>query len=120
MDARQPDMFGHSPAQGEMFEAPAKPAERKPVYSEKYGWIEPPPPGGHTPDTIRAKMLKIIAQARAADAAPWPIRQVRSHMVLFPYMAEWLPNEEGAQLMLEFKAEMHRLGHDEPPPLDAC
>ena len=110
-------MFGHTPAQAEMFGAPAPAAERKPIYSEKYGWIEPPPPGGHTRDTIRDKMLRIIAQARAADTAPWPIRQVRSHMVMFPYMAEWLPKEEGEQLMLEFMAEMRRLGHEEPPPL---
>jgi hypothetical protein len=118
-DPRQHDMFGHSPAQSEMFEA-AVPAERKPIHSEKYGIIEPPPPGGHTPATIRAKMEKLIAQAKAAQSAPWPKRQVRTHMVMFPYMAEWLPKEEGEQLLLEFREEMRRLGHDGPPPLDEC
>lgn len=113
-----PDMFGHSPAQQDMFD-PAGPAERKPIHSEKYGIIEPPPPGGHTPDTIRAKMLKLIAEARAAGATPWPLRQTRTHMVMFPYMAEWLPNEEGEQLLMEFMEEMRRLGHEEPPPLAA-
>lgn len=117
-DPRQPDMFGQSPAQSEMFDAPAA-AERKPIHSERYGIIEPPPPGGHTPETIRAKMLKLIAEARAAGAAPWPLRQTRSHMVMFPYMAEWLPKEEGEQLLLEFRAEMSRLGHEEPPALSA-
>jgi hypothetical protein len=115
-DPRQADMFGRSAAQAEMFDAPAS-ATRKPIRSAKYGIIEPPPPGGHTPDTIRAKMLRLIAEARAAKGTPWPLRQTRSHMVMFPYMAEWLPKDEAEQLMLEFMGEMRRLGHDEPPPL---
>lgn len=114
-DPRQPDMFGHTPAQGGLFDAP--PAVGKPIVSERYGVIEPPPPGGHTPETIRAKMLKLIAEARAASTTPWPLRQTRSHMVMFPYMAEWLPKEEGEQLLMEFASEMKRLGHEEPPPL---
>jgi hypothetical protein len=116
-DPRQPDMFGQSSTQSEMF-APAIPAERKPIHSVKYGIIEPPPPGGHTRETIRAKMHKLLAEARAATATPWPLRQTRSHMVMFPYMAEWLPEDEGEQLTMEFMVEMRRLGHAEPPPLD--
>jgi hypothetical protein len=115
-DPRQHDMFGHTTAQAEMFDAPA-PAERKPIHSAKYGIIEPPPPGGHTPETIRAKMHKLIAEARAASSTPWLPRQTRTHMVMFPYMAEWLPKDEGEQLLMEFTSEMRRLGHDEPPPL---
>src|SRR4051794_3865682 len=108
-DPRQPDMFGHTASQSELFDAPVS-TERKPIYSAKYGLIEPPPPGGHTSETIRSQMHKLIAQARAASATPWPLRQTRTHMVMFPYMAEWLPKEEGEQLLLEFKSEMHRLG----------
>jgi hypothetical protein len=111
------DMFGHTPSQSEMFEA--CPVVGKPIHSEKYGVIEPPPPGGHTPETIRAKMLKLIAEAKASNVVPWPLRQTRTHMVMFPYMAEWLPDEEGEQLLLEFMHEMERLGHKEPPPLAA-
>ncbi|HXS49412.1 MAG TPA: hypothetical protein VN713_04735 [Sphingomicrobium sp.] len=118
-DPRQPDMFGSSPPQAEMFDAPAQ-VERKPIHSKRYGIIEPPPPGGHTPETIRAQMKKLISQARSAKATPWPLRQTRTHMVMFPYMAEWLSKEEGAQLLMEFKTEMRRLGHDEPPPLETC
>ena len=117
-DPDQPDMFGHTPAQSEMFEAPP-PVVGRPIVSEKYGVIEPPPPGGHTPETIRAKMLKLIAEAKASNVVPWPLRQTRTHMVLFPYMAEWLPEEEGEQLLMEFMHEMERLGHKEPPPLAA-
>lgn len=117
-DPRQTDMFGHTPSQGALFDAP--PEVGKPIVSERYGVIEPPPPGGHTPETIRAKMLKLIAEAKSAKTAPWPQRQTRSHMVMFPYMAEWLSNGEGEQLLLEFLIEMKRLGFDEPPPLEDC
>ena len=115
-DPRQPDMFGHTATQSEMFDGPAA-VERKAIHSAKYGIIEPPPPRGHTPETIRAQMHKIIGQARAATSTPWPLRQTRTHMVMFPYMAEWLPKEEGDQLLMEFMSEMQRLGHEEPPPL---
>ncbi len=101
-DQRQPDMFGHSPAQGGLFEVPV-------VVSK----VEP-----HTPDSIRELMQKLIAEARAANATPWTLRKTRSHMVMFPYMAEWLPKEEGDQLLMEFVGEMQRLGFDEPPPLE--
>jgi hypothetical protein len=118
-DPRQHDMFGHSPSQAEMFDVPVQ-VERKPIHSKRYGIIEPPPPGGHTPDTIRAQMLKLIEQARTANATPWPLRQTRTHMVMFPYMAEWLPTDEGAQLLMEFMGEMQRLGFHAPPPLETC
>lgn len=104
----QDDLFGHKPGQGEMFAAPA-PVMGKPIYSERYGLIEPPPPGGHTPDTIRARMLRLIAEARAAETMPWNERIAHSHSALFPYMAEWLPEEEGEQLLLDFRTEMERL-----------
>jgi len=100
-DPRQPDMFGKSPAQAGLFE--------EPVVVTK---VEP-----HTPDSIRDLMHKLLAEARGASSAPWSLRKTRSHMVMFPYMAEWLPKEEGEQLLLEFREEMRRLGHDEPPPL---
>ncbi|MEP6788390.1 MAG: hypothetical protein ABJB40_08165 [Acidobacteriota bacterium] len=100
-DPRQPDMFGLSPAQGGLFE--------EPVVVTK---VEP-----HTPDSIRDLMHKLLAEARAASSAPWSLRKTRSHMVMFPYMAEWLPKEEGEQLLLEFREEMRWLGHDAPPPL---
>ena len=100
-DPRQPDMFGHSPPQGALFDEPVAVSR-----------VEP-----HTPDSIRALMHKLLAEARAASSTPWTLRKTRSHMVMFPYMAEWLPKEEGEQLLLEFREEMRRLGHSEPPPL---
>ncbi|MEO5772842.1 MAG: hypothetical protein ABIQ32_01810 [Sphingomicrobium sp.] len=102
-DPRQPDMFGHLPSQGALFDAPAV-AVSKTVQ--------------HTPESIRALMHELLETARGATATPWPLRKTRTHMVMFPYMAEWLPKDEGEQLLLEFRAEMQRLGHDQPPPLN--
>jgi len=87
------DLFGHVPQKGERIAEPI-------VVSQ---------PIVHTPDTIRVLMHGILAEARAATVIPWKPRQLRSHTAMFPYMAEWLKNGEGDQLMLEFKAEMDRL-----------
>ena len=90
------DLFGHTPPQRDMF-APAEP----PRVSA---------PIKHTPDTIRAEMHRLLAEARAASAVPWTPRDLQSHRAMFPYMAEWLKGGEGDQLLLEFRAELDRLG----------
>jgi hypothetical protein len=87
------DLFGHVPQRGELFSEP----------------MEITPPIQHTPETIRALMLEILGEARAAKAMPWTPRIIRSHTAMFPYMAEWLDEREGRQLLLDFKAEMDRL-----------
>lgn len=92
MQHEQPDMFGHTPQQSEMFEAA--------VHA---------PPKKLTADDIRHEMLALLAQARAADRMPWTPRELRTHTVLFPEMAKWLPAEEGEQLRLEFESEIERL-----------
>jgi len=87
------DLFGHVPQRGELFAEP----------------LAITPPVKHTPETIRAKMLDLLGEARAATTMPWSPRQIRSHTAMFPYMAEWLDEHEGRQLLLDFKAEMDRL-----------
>lgn len=67
------------------------------------------PPVQHTPETIRARMLEILGEAKAAETMPWTLRLLRSHTAMFPYMAEWLDEQEGQQLLLDLKAEMDRL-----------
>lgn len=62
----------------------------------------------HTPETIRARMLEILGEARAAETMPWTPRMLRSHTAKFPYMAEWLDGQEGDQLLLDFKTELDR------------
>jgi hypothetical protein len=92
MQEHQPDMFGHTADQAEMFaEGPCE------------------PPKQLTADDIKAEMLALLAKARAADSMPWSPRELRTHTVLFPEMARWLPEPEGEQLLMEFMTEIERL-----------
>lgn len=86
------DLFGHTPQQSELFRPPPPPA-RKPL----------------TADDVRDRMLALIATARAAETMPFEPREFKQHLAMFPIMAQWLPDEEGAQLLLAFESEMERL-----------
>lgn len=83
------DLFGHTP---QPERAPAPP-ERKPL----------------TADDVRQQMLDLIAAAREANTMPFGPRELQQHVAMFPIMAEWLPKEEGEQLLLDFRTEMERL-----------
>ena len=61
------------------------------------------------PDEVRAELLRILAEVRAADTLPWEPRKALVYSTTFPQMTLWLPEEEGAQLRLAFEAEMERL-----------
>lgn len=61
------------------------------------------------PDKVRAELLKILAEARAAATLPWEPRKLSYYRTVFPQMANWLPNEEADQLRFEFAAELVRL-----------
>lgn len=61
------------------------------------------------PDTVRAQLQNILAQARAAETLPWKPRQVLLYRTIFPQMTNWLPDEEGAQLCFDFETELARL-----------
>jgi len=60
-------------------------------------------------DQVRARLNKILAEARAAEKLPWDTDQLLVYRSIFPQMAGWLPGEEGAQLKFEFETEMERL-----------
>jgi len=60
-------------------------------------------------DQVRARLHKILAEARAADKLPWDADKLLVYRTIFPQMAGWLPEEEAAQLRFEFDAEMARL-----------
>lgn len=69
-----------------------------------------PDPTAIDPAEVRAELAAILATARAArDAAPWDRRTHRYHTVVFPQMAQWLPDDEAKQLCLEFGAELERI-----------
>jgi hypothetical protein len=62
------------------------------------------------PDDVRLELLEILAVAKAArDEPPWDRRTHRYHEVVFPQMANWLPEDEAAQLCFEFAKELERI-----------
>lgn len=84
-----PDLFGH---QADLF--PDHRPERKPM---------------DFPAEARARLNRVLAEARAAATMPWSDRDVRMWEVLFPQMAGWLPDDEANQLCFEFAQELERL-----------
>lgn len=87
---RQPDLF-HSDPQPDLL-------ENRPEHVYRAD-----------PDEVRRDLLRLLAQARAAQTMPWDARKVRLYRTIFPQMSLWLPDEEAAQLRIEFDAELARL-----------
>ncbi len=86
----QPDLFSPE-EQPDLFGAEAAPAYRP------------------DPNKVRARLHRILAEARAARTLPWAPTRVSLYQTIFPQMTLWLPEEEAAQLRFEFEAEMTRL-----------
>jgi hypothetical protein len=86
----QPDLFV-TEAQPDLFGAEAAPAYRP------------------DQDKVRARLHKILAEARAGQTVPWEPARVSLYRTIFPQMTLWLPEDEGAQLRLEFDRELARL-----------
>ena len=93
----EPDLFGHSPAQGSLFGAGDK---RMQAPSQRHL---------PDPDAVRLRLKAVLEKARTANRMPWSERDARMWQTVFPNMAKWLPAEEGAQLTFEFAQEMERL-----------
>lgn len=83
------DLFGEIPQP----ERPPAAPERRPL----------------TPEDVRAKMVELIAIARAAETIPFSPAELDKHIAMFPIMAQWLPDDDGQQLVLEFEIEVERL-----------
>jgi hypothetical protein len=64
---------------------------------------------GPNPDQMRELLRGLLAEARAAQAMPWPPVNARLYRMMFPQMTFWLPEDEGAQLRFEFETELARL-----------
>ena len=86
----QPDLFV-TESQSDLFGPKAAPAYR-------------PDPG-----KVRARLHKILAEARAAQTSPWEPARVSLYRTIFPEMTHWLPEDEGAELRFAFETEMARL-----------
>lgn len=62
------------------------------------------------PAEVRAELMELLELARnARDIAPWDRRTHRYHQVVFPQMANWLPDDEANQLRFEFARELERI-----------
>lgn len=69
-----------------------------------------PDPTVIDPEEIRQELLGILALARSAtEVAPWDRRTQQYHRVVFPQMANWLPDAEAGQLCFEFARELERI-----------
>jgi predicted secreted protein len=82
------DLVGHTPQ-------PERPA--------------PPRKQPLTAADVRAKMLELIETARGAETLPLDAPEWTKNIAMFPIMAQWLDPEDGAQLVLQFEAEIERL-----------
>ncbi|MBL4859162.1 MAG: hypothetical protein JKY36_08250 [Erythrobacter sp.] len=61
-------------------------------------------------DEVRRELQEVLAEARNAQGeCPWDERTLKFHKVVFPQMANWLPEDERDQLRLEFAQEVERI-----------
>ena len=61
-------------------------------------------------DKVRARLQKILAEARAAQAMPWEPTQLSLYRKIFPQMTHFLPEEEvRAIAQFWFEQELARL-----------
>ncbi len=91
------DLFGHGPAQGSLF---GDGGDRLQAPVRRYV---------PDPEKVRQRLNALLEKARSAEKMPWSERDARMWQTVFPNMANWLPDEEAAQLRLEFAREMERL-----------
>jgi hypothetical protein len=95
MSDRPPDLFGFKPPQGDLF-------ADEPARNDGVGVADP--------EEVRARLHKMLAEARAAQSRPpWNERTTRMYQIVFPQMANWLPDAEAEQLRFEFERELRRL-----------
>jgi hypothetical protein len=67
------------------------------------------PGGGHTAQSIRAQVMKIMAIVRDASEMPFAADELHNHNVWMPYYCEWLKNGEGDALLAEYRKHIVRL-----------
>lgn len=61
------------------------------------------------PERVRRKLVALLETARAAEQMPWDARKARMWQIVFPQMANWLPDDERDQFRFDFAQEMERL-----------
>jgi hypothetical protein len=70
-----------------------------------------PRPYEYKPDAenIRRELRGVVAKARASATEPWDAHEFGYWRTVLPQMSRWLPEEERAELIREFEAEVARL-----------
>lgn len=63
---------------------------------------------------VRARLERILAEARAARSMPWDSTRASLYRKIVPDMTQWLPDEEGAVWRAAFEAEIARLAPEVP------
>lgn len=95
MNQHRPDLQSFEPIQPDLFASEAPRGQES---------------ASADPDAVRTRLLAMLGEARAAEGAPpWNERTTRLYRIIFPQMARWLPDEEAAQLRLDFEQELSRL-----------
>ncbi len=61
------------------------------------------------PVVIRKRLHDLLSTAKAAKTMPWNEHDAGVWQLIFPNMANWLPENEAKQLRFEFAQEMGRL-----------
>jgi hypothetical protein len=96
-DMTKYDLFGHTPAQASLFgEGENRIASPRQEY-------EP------DPVVIRKRLHDLLSKAKSAKTMPWNENDAGVWQIVFPQMANWLPEPEADQLRFEFAQEMLRL-----------
>jgi len=91
------DLLGHAPAQGSLF---GSGEDRLQAPVQRFV---------PDPETVRRRLNLLLDKARSAKQMPWSERDARMWQIVFPNMANWLPEDEAEQLRFEFAREMERL-----------
>jgi hypothetical protein len=108
------DLFGHVPQerarQSDIEDVTAAGHAR--FDSERHFLVPTPraPEGGHTAESIRTQVMKIMGHLRGAETMPFAADELRNHNVWMPYLCEWLKNGEGDALLAEYRTHIERLG----------
>lgn len=64
------------------------------------------------PEQVREELNAVLAEAKAAQTGClWDERTLEFHKVVFPQMANWLPDEERDRLRSAFAQEIARIEH---------
>ena len=81
------------------------------LFGESGDRIPHPAQQSHLPDpeNVRRRLNALLAKAREAKVMPWDERKARMWQIVFPQMANWLPDDERDQIRFEFAQEIERL-----------